>query len=425
MKKILSAVGFATGVSLFALSAAAQGVTITVSCGSVGEDQIQCRKGADAWEAMTGNTVEIVNMPQSATDHLALIQQMMASQASDIDVFTLDVIWPGIVAEHMVDMSEHVDQQTRDMYFQPIIEGHTVDGRLVALPWFTDAGILYYRTDLLEKYGKQPPTTWAELTATAKEIQDAERAAGNAQMQGFVWQGKAYEGLTCDALEWVDSFGGGSIVAADGTITINNPQAVEALQTAASWIGTISPQGVLNYQEEEARGVFQSGNAVFMRNWPYAYNLGNAEDSPIRGKFAVAALPKGGENGKHTGTLGGWSLGVSKYSENPEVAADFVKYMTSMEEQKRRATEGSYTPTIPALFDDPAVQENIPFVVALKDTFTNAVARPSGPTGDRYNQVSSEFYNAVHATLSGNGTAEENLARLEQNLKRLARGDSF
>ena len=123
------------------------------------------------------------------------------------------------------------------------------------------------------------PTTWEELAATAKMIMDKERAAGNEDMWGFVFQGNAYEGLTCNALEWVKSNGGGQIVEPDGTISINNPKAAAAIDMAKGWVGTISPPGVLAYQEEESRGVWQTGNAVFMRNWPYAYSLGNGDDS--------------------------------------------------------------------------------------------------------------------------------------------------
>jgi trehalose/maltose transport system substrate-binding protein len=241
-------------------------------------------------------------------------------------------------------------------------------------------------------------------------------------MWGFVFQAKAYEGLTCDALEWVDSFGGGAIVAEDGSITINNPQAAEALDTAAGWIGTIAPDGVLNYAEEEARGVFQSGNAVFMRNWPYAWALGNAPDSAVSGKIGVSALPKGGADGKNTGALGGWQLAVSKYSENPELAADLVAYLTSYDEQKRRAIKGSYNPTIEALYKDDEVLAAVPFFGSLYDTFVNAVARPSKVTAAKYNQVSAEFFNAAHDVVRGETSGADSVAALESKLDRLSRG---
>jgi trehalose/maltose transport system substrate-binding protein len=237
-----------------------------------------------------------------------------------------------------------------------------------------------------------------------------------------VFQAKAYEGLTCNALEWVDSFGGGTIVDAKGKITIDNPNAAQALDLAAGWIGKIAPEGVLNYSEEESRGVFQSGNAVFMRNWPYAWKLGNAEDSAIKGKIGVAVLPMGGADGKHTATLGGWQLAVSKYSANPEIAADLVKYLTSYDEQKRRAIEGSYNPTIAKLYKDPDVLAASPFFGDLYDTFVNAVARPSRITGAKYNQVSSEFFNAAHEVLSGKSDGATSVAALEKKLDRLSRG---
>jgi trehalose/maltose transport system substrate-binding protein len=411
------------GAALGIAGSPAQAATISISCGAVGLELQFCQEGAAAWAEATGNQVEVVSTPNSATERLALYQQWLAAGSSDVDVYQIDVIWPGTLGSHLLGLDDYIDQETIDQHFPAIIENNTFDGRLVGMPWFTDAGILYYRQDLLEKHGKQPPTTWQELTATAAEIQDAERAEGNDKIWGFVFQAKAYEGLTCDALEWIDSFGGGTIIADDGTITIDNEKAIEAVNLASTWVGSIAPEGVLNYAEEESRGVFQSGNAVFMRNWPYAWALGNADDSPIKGKIGVSALPKGsGEEGKHTGTLGGWQLAVSRYSQNPEIAADLVAYLTSYDEQKRRAIEGSYNPTIAALYQDPEVLEASPFFGDLYETFTNAVARPSRVTGARYNQVSSEFFNAVHAVLSGKTDAATSLAALEGQLDRLSRG---
>ncbi len=420
MRSVLSSVAVAAMVAGGALGA--QAATISISCGAVGLELELCQEGANAWAEQTGNEVNVISTPNSATERLALYQQILAANSADIDVFQIDVIWPGILANHFIDLAEHIPQEQIDQNFKAIVENNTVDGRFVAMPWFTDAGILYYRKDLLEKYGKQPPETWQELADIAKEIQDGERAAGNDKMLGFVFQAKAYEGLTCDALEWVDSFGGGTIVDSEGAITINNDKAAAALDFAATWIDSIAPEGVLNYSEEEARGVFQSGNAVFMRNWPYAWALGNAEDSAVKGKIGVSALPKGGADGKHTGALGGWQLAVSKYSPNAEAAADLVAYLTSYDEQKRRAIKGSYNPTIEALYQDKEVLEATPFFGDLYETFTHAVARPSRVTGAKYNQVSSEFFNAAHDVLSGNEGAADRLAALESNLDRLSRG---
>ena len=415
---IAAAFGVAAGVG--GAASVAEAANISISCGAVGQELELCREGAEAWAAATGNTVTIVSTPNSTTERLALYQQLLAAGAQDIDVFQIDVIWPGILGSHFIDLAPY-SNGAEDGHFAAIVENNTVDGELKAMPWYTDAGVLYYRADLLEKHGKQPPTTWQEMTETAKAIMDAERAAGDGDIWGFVFQGRAYEGLTCNALEWIDSFGGGEIVDASGEITVNNPAAAEAVALAGSWVGTIAPQGVLNYAEEEARGVFQSGNAVFMRNWPYAWSLAQSPDSPIRGKVGVVALPKGGADGKNTGTLGGWQLAVSRYSPNAEIAADLVMYLTSLEEQKRRAIAGSYNPTITGLYEDPEVLEAVPFFGDLYDTFTNAVARPSRVTGENYNRVSNAFWNAVHGVLSDRAEGPAAMAALEQELRGIRR----
>lgn len=411
----------AAGIALaFGSVAGAHAATITISCGSVGQDFEFCKKTTEDWAKKTGNTVKLFTPPQSTTDILALFRQMFAAKSSDLDVINVDVVWPGMIKDHLLDLKPYSKGVEKE-HFPSIVANNTADGRLIAMPWFTDAGLLYYRKDLLEKHGEKAPTTWEELAATAKKIQDAERKAGNADMQGFVFQAKAYEGLTCDAVEWLWSYGGGNIVDDKGNITVNNPKAAKALNTAASWIGTIAPTGVLNYGEEDARGVFQSGNAVFMRNWPYAWSLGNGKDSKIAGKIGVSALPKGGADGKNAATLGGWQLAVSKYSKNPKEAADLVMYMTSKEIQKERAIKGSYNPTIPSLYQDKDVLAAAPFFGDLYNVFTSAVPRPATATGLKYNEVSAAFWNATHDVLSGKEKAETSLGKLEGKLKQIKR----
>lgn len=411
----------AAGIALaFGSVAGAHAATITISCGSVGQDFEFCKKTTEDWAKKTGNTVKLFTPPQSTTDILALFRQMFAAKSSDLDVINVDVVWPGMIKDHLIDLKPYSKGVEKE-HFPSIVANNTADGKLIAMPWFTDAGLLYYRKDLLEKHGEKAPTTWEELAATAKKIQDAERKAGNADMQGFVFQAKAYEGLTCDAVEWLWSYGGGNIVDDKGNITVNNPKAAKALNTAASWIGTIAPTGVLNYGEEDARGVFQSGNAVFMRNWPYAWSLGNGKDSKIAGKIGVSALPKGGADGKNAATLGGWQLAVSKYSKNPKEAADLVMYMTSKEIQKERAIKGSYNPTIPSLYQDKDVLAAAPFFGDLYNVFTSAVPRPATATGLKYNEVSAAFWNATHDVLSGKEKAETSLGKLEGKLKQIKR----
>ena len=282
LKKML--IGLMASVTLVA--GAAQAADLAIVSGDTGTGLAFLRSQLDKFEAATGQKVPVVPMPSSTSDQFGQYRLWLAAGNTDIDVYQTDVIWAPQLADQFLDLTDAAKDIVAQ-HFPSIIESQTVDGKLVALPAFTDAPALFYRKDLLEKHGKSVPTTWAELETTAKEIMDAERAeAGNQDMWGFVFQGNAYEGLTCDALEWVMSNGGGQIIEADGSISINNEQAAAAIDRAAGWVGTIAPDGVLAYQEEESRGVWQLGNSVFMRNWPYAYALGNGDDSAVKGKTA-------------------------------------------------------------------------------------------------------------------------------------------
>jgi trehalose/maltose transport system substrate-binding protein len=370
------------------------------------------------WEEATGHSVTIVPMPSSTTDQFGQYRLWLAAGNADVDVYQTDVIWAPQLADQFLDLSEAA-KDVAPLHFPAIIESQTVNGKLVALPIYTDAPALYYRKDLLEKHGATVPTTWEELTTTAQMVQDAERADGNENMWGFVFQANAYEGLTCNALEWVKSFGGGQIIEPDGSISINNPKAIAAIDLVKTWVGTIAPEGVLAYQEEDARGVWQTGNAVFMRNWPYAYGLGNGADSPISGKFDVVPLPTGGDHDTSAATLGGWNAAVSKYSEHPEAATSLVLYLANVEAQKERAITESRLPTIMSLYDDADVAKAQPIIPNWKNVFLQAVPRPSAPTKVNYNEVSSVFWTAVHNSLSGSGTTAENFELLEFELEEL------
>lgn len=333
------------------LAAAAE---LSMAANSTGKNLSFLRDQIARFEKETGHKVNLVTMPASSSEQFSQYRLWLAAGNKDVDVYQTDVIWAPQLAEQFVDLTE----ATKDVvgeHFPSIIQSQTVNGKLVALPFYTDAPALYYRKDLLDKYGKTPPKTWDELAATAKEVQDKERAAGSADIWGFVFQGNAYEGLTCNALEWIKSSGGGQIIEPDGTISVNNEKAAAAVEKVKEWIGTIAPKGVLAYQEEESRGVWQTGNAVFMRNWPYAYALGNGDDSAVKGKFEVAPLPAATDGDQPSSTLGGWNLAVSKYSDEQEAAIAFVKFLGSAETQKVRAIELSNLPTIAALYDDPEV----------------------------------------------------------------------
>lgn len=405
-------------VTFTAMTSPALTAALSIASGAIGRDIVTLREQLDRFEHQTGHTVSIIEMPSSSSDQFAQYRLWLAARSADIDVYRTDIVWAPQLASHLLDLSAY--NAVRDdiaRHFPSIIATQTVNGRLVALPFFTDVPALYYRTDLLAKYRLPVPRTWAELAAAARTIQDGEREGGQSRFYGYVFPAAAYEGLTCVGLEWLASQGGGSIVEQDGAISVRNSRAVTALDQAARWISAITPTGVLGYREEESRGLWQIGRAAFMRNWPYAYALSDSDGSAVKGKFAVTPMPA--DNGISGATLGGWNLAVSKYSRDPEAAVELVLFLTSSQAQKERAIRDSALPTRPALYDDPDILAAQPVVGQWRDMLHSTISRPSAATGPKYNEVSKEFWEAVHATLSGRDDATHALLRLEARLKRL------
>ncbi|GAB4532716.1 MAG: ABC transporter substrate-binding protein [Anaerolineales bacterium] len=395
-------------------------VVIRIAAGAIGLEKSLTQEGAQRYmDAHPDVRVEVIDVPELTDERLKFYQPYFESQSPDIDIYQIDVIWPGDLAQHFVDLYKYGAADFAADHFPAIIQNNTVNGKLVAMPWYTDAGLLYYRTDLFAKYEyNHPPATWDELEEMAQRIQEGERAAGNEDFWGFVWQGYAYEGLTCNALEWIVSNGGGTIISPDKRITINNLPAMQAIDRAASWVGTISPPGVTGFTEEDTRHVFEEGKALFMRNWTYAFPLMNEVGSEMRGHFKAAPLPAG-EGGTPPAILGGWQLAVSRYSLHPDIAADVVFYLTGHDEQKIRAIQGGFPPTITALYQDPEALHAVPYLSTLGDVFANASLRPATTTAPHYSEISPLFYNAVFETLTGKTRAANALVSLEQELKKL------
>lgn len=414
---------------LFPFSASADGPKkITISCGSNGIERDLCIEGTNAWSKQSGHPVEILSTPNDSNERLGLYQQLLSAGSADVDLYQIDVVWPGILAAHLLDLNPYMSEKEKSEHVTGALRSNIVDSKLVGLPWFMDGGVLYYRADLLKKYGQKVPQTWEELGTVAKTILEKEHKAGNTDLWGFVYQGRAYEGLTCNALEWIASYDGGTIVDDSGKVTVNNPNAVKAIGTVASWIGkkgSITPEGVLSYSEEEARGIFQSGKSIFMRNWPYAWALANSKDSAVKGKVVMTSLPSGNAGGPRAATLGGWSLGVSKYTKNPKEAVELAKFLTGFEQQKMRAIKGSFNPTRVALYSDKEVLKSNPHLKELKTVFMSAVPRPAGATKSKYNRLSAEFWNSVHAVLSQGEKAEASMQKLEAKLVKTSNGGKW
>ena len=301
------------------------GQKITFVGDSVGDGNKRDTALAKRFSKDTGIKVTVVPHPAASDQSYSQLVRAFSQKSSSIDVAMLDILWPGAFAPYLVNLKPKLGKQSK-LHAQGIVQNDTVGGKLVAMPWFGDYGILYYRTDLLKKYGyKAPPKTWADLFKMAKKIQDGEQKT-NPNFAGFVFQGNAYEGLTCNTLEWVASVGGGHIID-NGKASINNARATTILDAVRQQIGKTTPRGVTSYQEDQTEHAFDAGDAAFARNWPYQYGIGAGATSKVKGKFNVTVLPHGAKGGS-VGTVGGWQLGVSKYSKHKDAAIEFVRYMT-------------------------------------------------------------------------------------------------
>jgi len=366
----------------------------------------------------TGIRVSLLPSPDSARQRLALWRELLGTGASGPDVYGIDVIWPGMLAEYFVDLKPYFANEV-PLQFPAMATAYTVDNKLVAIAYRADIGLLYYRTDLLRRYGyRDPPRTWDELEIMAARIQAGERVKGRKQFWGFVWQGAADEGLTCDALEWQAAEGGGRIIEEDQTISVNNPHAIKAWQRAAHWVGSISPPGVVGYREWDSLNVWVAGDAAFMRHWPSASFDSQAAGSLIRNKFDTALLP-GGKAGR-VGTFGGWGLAVSRFSAHPREALELVRYLSRRDVQMNRSRELSQPPTLPELYNLPEVLEPNPRFDLLSQAFqTGMVSRPSNVTGKKYQDVTDAYIQAVHSVLTGKKGAPEAAAALEDELVRI------
>jgi|Deesub1362B_J571_1020462.scaffolds.fasta_scaffold00353_27 multiple sugar transport system substrate-binding protein len=368
-----------------------------------------------------GVTVELKRQATDTEQRRLDLVNALRAKSSDPDVFLMDVAWLGqfIASDWLEPLDSYVERDNYDLsvFFQSVVNlADKQNGKLYALPVYIDAGLLYYRKDLLQKYGyDKPPETWQELVEMAQKIQKEERKS-NPNFWGFVWQGKQYEGLVCDFVEYVYSNGG--YLMKDGKPTLNLPQNVEALQFMVDLIHKykISPPNTYTEMTEEpVRLTFQQGNALFERNWPYAWGLHNADDSPVKDKVGIAPLPHFPGH-KSAATLGGWHIGISKYSDNKDVAWEFIKFVMSYEQQKGFAMNLGWNPGRTDVYNDPDVVAKAPHLKELRAVFENAVPRPIVPY---YPQLSKIIQKYINAALAGKMTPKEALDQAQKEVEDL------
>jgi trehalose/maltose transport system substrate-binding protein len=369
----------------------------------------------------TGISVQLLPGPESAFEQLRLWQKLLGKGSDALpvppDVFGIDVVWPGIFADDLIDLKPYVASDLA-AYSPELIQNWTVNDRLVALPCRLDLGLLYYRTDLLERYGYHaPPDTWTDLEHMADRIQSGERARGRKNFWGYVWQGADSEALTCNALEWQASEGGGRIIEQDRKISVNNPSAIESWERAARWIGSISPPGITTYKENDATNLWAAGDAAFMRNWSGAYVASEAETSAVRARYKVTRLPRGRHS--RASVFGGDGYSVSRRSTHLQQSVELVRYLCSRDVQLLRAKMISVPPTMPALYTDTGlVQSNRHIAELSRAVSEGMVARPSTVAGSKYSRVSTAYSGAIHTVLirqkSGAAAARDLEKRLQQ-----------
>jgi multiple sugar transport system substrate-binding protein len=346
-----------------------------------------------------GLTAKLVEFPASADEQRNQFIQRQQAKSGDCDVFSSDVIWTAEFASQkwLYDMTPYVKEKESN-YIKATIDTVTYDGKIWGAPETTDAAFMYYRTDLVP----DDPGTWQETYAKAKET------------GGIVFQGAPYEGLTCDFLE-IAYAAGGEVLSEDGTKSvIDSPENVDALQTMVDAVKNGSaPKAVTTYMEPESLTAFQTGKYSFMRNWPYAYAL-NQKAAKVKGKFAVAPLPKF-EGAGAASILGGHNSVISVYSKNPGGALTMVDFIASPEIQSLYASKFSLAPTTNAAYDDPAVKKALPFSAELKQAVEQARARPVSPV---YPQISQAIYKNVNAALAGQTSPEDAMKQAQSDIEK-------
>jgi trehalose/maltose transport system substrate-binding protein len=390
---------------------------------------------AERFKEKTGATVTIIPAPSDTTQRLnAYLQQLSAPQqidnwrkdaVNDVDVYAIDAISIGTISPYVVDLTPYFKRELRQQAFIPsIIANNMIEGKLLSIPWYADSGLLFYRKDLLKQYDiPEPPKSWRNLETAASRIQQGERQK-NPYFWGYIWQGKEYEGLTCNALEWQASNGNPTLVNSKGEITVNNPQTIAAFEQARKWINTISPPSSITYDEGQTFETWMDGNAAFMRNWPYAYIASQEAGWAEGDNVGVAPLPKGDDSeASNVGVLGGWQLAVNAASRGKEkqAALKFVQFLTRQDTQKDLAIKTGKLPTREALYDDQSMlkQLDYPRNLDLRAIIKNAVSRTANLQSEIYPSISQAYFEEVHKILIGEKKAETAVKDIEKKLQNI------
>jgi multiple sugar transport system substrate-binding protein len=344
----------------------------------------------------------------------------LTARNSTPDVISVDVIWPGDFAKRgwIAPLNDYFDTKEINQYIPDFANAALVDGKLYGIPLYVDGTHLFYRQDLLEKYGFEPPKTWEELIQQAKTITDGEKNPG---LVGFISMWAKIEGLF---MNWLSFYygAGGEFFDAEGNLAINSPEGIKALQTMVDMLykDEVTNESILTYRPDDARVLFQQERAVFLMVQDFVWSALTAEDSPVKDKIDFTRNPyfEGHPDG-HSTTLGGFLLTINANSKHKEEAAELIRYFCSYDSQLQAALIGAKAPTISAVYDDPMLQEKRPVLSGLGKNFDVGLVRPSAQTGAKYPQVSEIMQLEITAALHQQKTPEQALADAEAQIKAL------
>ena len=364
----------------------------------------------DRWNKL--HPKEKVTFIQLPTDPDSQRQQMIQNAETKSDAYTvlaLDVVWTSEFAAHQWIDKLPAKQFPLDQMLKPVVETGKYRDGLYTVPASSDGGMLYYRTDLLKKAGiTEAPTTWAQMQADCAKVKKLPEAKS---MSCYAGQFQKYEGLTVNFSEAVNS-AGGTVTDADGKPDVDTAAAKKGLDFLVdSFKDGAIPKEAITYQEEDSRQAFESGDLVFLRNWPYAYALGTK--SAIKGKYAVAPLP--GLTGPGSSSLGGHNLALSSFAKNRATALDFMKFFTNEENAATFLKDGSLAPPYTSLYDDKALAKQYPYLPVLKESILRAVPRPRVV---QYGDVTSAIQQEAYAALTGTKTSAQALKDLQKDLQK-------
>lgn len=413
---------FCVIIVMLVVSCSRQEATLTFMVGGAPEEIIHWEKLIQEFETDTNINVRLIRQPTDSDLRRQGLVVPLKSQQNNPDVFLMDVVWIGqfVASDWLEPLDNYIsmDRFSLEPFFARVIDfADKYDKKLYALPVYVDGGLLYYRKDLLANYNVEaPPITWNELVQYSLKIQQHERET-NPNFYGFVWQGAQYEGLVCTFLEFAAS-NGATLVDNEGVFRLNTVKSTEALRFMRDIIydHRISPYNTFTeMKEEEVRRFFQQGNAVFERNWPYAWALHEADDSPIKGNVGIAPLPHF-PDGRSVSTLGGWHVGISKYSDKKDQAWELVKFITSFDTEKNLALNLGWNPGRKDVYEDEDVISRLPHLPILKVILEQVVARPNLPY---YTQLSQIMQLYINACLSGKIRPKPALDKAQKDIEKI------